>query len=174
MLQAKAPFRHLDAAVGRLATKLPVGDLEPQARVVSQQGGGREGGEGGVGAGKREHARGKYIDEEIQWDVLSCFSCTSACPPVWTVRGPMHAGALEYARVLTCTNIWYVQTHVGALPSRSLSYHQSSPMPPFTLPIPHPAPAHPPLAPRPLAQIKDVMGGGAGNAEEVASDDELM
>jgi hypothetical protein len=32
--QSKAAFRQLDAAVGRLAVKLPIGDLAPQAAAV--------------------------------------------------------------------------------------------------------------------------------------------
>jgi len=45
--QAKASFRQLDTAVGRLAMKLPVGELEPQGRAVGWGGGGV----GGVGVG---------------------------------------------------------------------------------------------------------------------------
>jgi hypothetical protein len=49
--QSKAPFRQLDAALGRLATKLPFGDFEAQARAAKDLVSGGGGGGGGPGGG---------------------------------------------------------------------------------------------------------------------------
>ncbi|KAI8471813.1 MAG: hypothetical protein J3K34DRAFT_415829 [Monoraphidium minutum] len=51
LVQSKPAFRQLDASVGRLAVKLPVGDLAPQAAQISDlMGGGGGGGEEGEGS----------------------------------------------------------------------------------------------------------------------------
>lgn len=50
-VQSKAPFRQLDAALGRLATKLPFGDFEAQARAAKDLVSGGGGGGGGPGGG---------------------------------------------------------------------------------------------------------------------------
>ncbi|KIY98118.1 Gamma-soluble NSF attachment protein [Monoraphidium neglectum] len=43
LVQSKAAFRQLDAAVGRLAVKLPIGDLAPQAAAIKDLMGGGAG-----------------------------------------------------------------------------------------------------------------------------------